>query len=205
MEALRQTVEEMWAKDGKRRPTVKCSRQPLQGAYLSTLQSEIDQGGFGIVLTCRRSASQREARRIAQVRNSVVGLIDTTWQVADVLIPVDLSDATLLVLAFVQRFYDPYRYGKLQFIHVLTGTAQTARHRWQYLKKVGDVPAHWRLRLLRSGDNIAKTITDVAEAHHCSTIIMGKRGLSGVKRWLIGSVSAGVLKRLQDKSLVLVD
>jgi nucleotide-binding universal stress UspA family protein len=34
---------------------------------------------------------------------------------------------------------------------------------------------------------------------------MGKRGLSGLKRLLLGSVSSGILSRLTDQSLFLVD
>jgi 2,4-dienoyl-CoA reductase (NADPH2) len=167
--------------------------------------SEIDQGGFGIVLACRRSTTHRRTRLIAQVRKSVVGLIGTDPQVTNMLIPVDLSDATLLALAFVQRFYGQGPSEMLHFIHIRTDTAQTAGHRWQYFKKVGDFPSHWKLRMLTERDDIANAIAEAADAHRCNAIIMGKRGLAGIKRWLIGSVSVGVLKRLRGKSLILVD
>jgi len=48
-------------------------------------------------------------------------------------------------------------------------------------------------------------LLEIIKTEKYGTIIMGKRGLSGIKRWLIGSVSAGVLHGLTDQSLFLID
>ena len=45
----------------------------------------------------------------------------------------------------------------------------------------------------------------MVEEGNYGTVVMGKRGLTGIKRWLLGSVSAGVLRGLQDQSLYLID
>jgi nucleotide-binding universal stress UspA family protein len=37
------------------------------------------------------------------------------------------------------------------------------------------------------------------------TIIMGRRGVSRIKRWILGSVSAKLLREVSDETLFLID
>ena len=53
--------------------------------------------------------------------------------------------------------------------------------------------------------SVSDTILECAKTENYGTIIMGKRGLSGIKRWLLGSVSSGVLRGLTGQSLFLID
>jgi len=50
----------------------------------------------------------------------------------------------------------------------------------------------------------AKDIVNAADAGY-DTIVMGRRGMSAVKEFILGSVSQKVLHLAQDKSVVLVD
>ena len=61
------------------------------------------------------------------------------------------------------------------------------------------------LRLLPSKRDVAADLLKEVRAGEYGTVVMGKRGLSGVKRWLLGSVSKAVLHGLTDQSIVLID
>jgi len=48
-------------------------------------------------------------------------------------------------------------------------------------------------RVVRSKTSIVDTICRVAEEEKCNLIVMGTRGVTGVKRFLLGSVASGVI------------
>ena len=52
---------------------------------------------------------------------------------------------------------------------------------------------------------IAADILGLARRRNCGAMLMGKRGLSGLKRMVLGSVSGKVLNGLTGQSLILVD
>lgn len=49
----------------------------------------------------------------------------------------------------------------------------------------------------------AKTIVEYAEAHHCDLIILGSRGLSGLKELVLGSVSHNVVQHASIPVLII--
>jgi len=53
--------------------------------------------------------------------------------------------------------------------------------------------------------NVVLTLINTIETGDYGTVVMGKRGIAGIKRWLLGSVSAGVLRNLTDQALFLID
>ncbi len=89
------------------------------------------------------------------------------------------------------------------FIHILTGPTRQAEQRWKALKKIVGIVENLHLQLIPpKGDD---DLLDYIWAGGYGTIIMGKRGFSEIKRWLLGSVSVGVLRGLKDQSLFLID
>jgi 2,4-dienoyl-CoA reductase (NADPH2) len=52
---------------------------------------------------------------------------------------------------------------------------------------------------------VAADLLEIIYSENHGMIVMGKRGFSGIKRWLLGSTSAGVLRGLSDQSLFLID
>ena len=93
----------------------------------------------------------------------------------------------------------------LKFVHIITGSPDVARQRWEDLKKILGWDEDFPLQLVPSKGDVASQILDMVKKDKFGTIIMGKRGHTGMKRWLLGSVSAGVLRGLADESLFLID
>ena len=57
------------------------------------------------------------------------------------------------------------------------------------------------LQCIAKDREISDTILECVRKGNYGTIVMGKRGRSGIKRWLLGSVSTGVLRGLTEQSL----
>jgi 2,4-dienoyl-CoA reductase (NADPH2) len=135
----------------------------------------------------------------------VLALIGGRARSADILVPVDFSPATLLVLMLLRQTYLDQPGFTFTFLHVLTGPGRAAEKQWKAFLKITAVEEDLPLRLLPSTGHVVFDLLKFVEEGNYGTIIMGKRGVSGIKRWLLGSVSAGVLRGLTDQSLLLVD
>jgi 2,4-dienoyl-CoA reductase (NADPH2) len=112
---------------------------------------------------------------------------------------------TLLILMFLRQSYIGKSGFKLNFMHVLTGAKKPALKRWKDLIKIAELDGDIQLKHISVNNSVSDTILECAKTENYGTIIMGKRGLSGVKRWLLGSVSSGVLRGLTGQSLFLID
>jgi 2,4-dienoyl-CoA reductase (NADPH2) len=160
---------------------------------------------YGVVLIGRNHHEPWRQRIFYKLRHKVIGLIGPNAHPHDVLVPLDLSDASLLILKFLQQTWLKSPEAKLHFIHVLTGRESDARKRWAELKKMAAIESNLILKLLEPRRHVAADISEEIRRGGYGAIVMGKRGLSGIKRILLGSVSSGVLSRLEDQSLFLVD
>jgi len=56
---------------------------------------------------------------------------------------------------------------------------------------------------MADGGDIAATILDVAREHHAAAIVVGSRGLNGLRPRLEGSTSKGVLKHASCPVLIV--
>ena len=167
--------------------------------------NEIDKGNHGVILLYRNRNDPWRERLLYKIRNKVVGLIDTNEYLSKVLVPVDLSTTTLLLLMFFRQTYVGKKGVDIRFVHVLTGPVGHTRHRWHELTKLVDFERPPLLELIRSKGDVAQDLIEMIHKDQYGTIIMGKRGLSRIKRWWLGSVSAGVLRGLSHQSLFLID
>ena len=136
---------------------------------------------------------------------TVVALLNSNENRKKILAPVDLSDASLLVMSFLKRGYITAEGFTVRFIHVLNSSPHFARSRWRHLKAVAGLDWNIPLQLLGPESNVVSALTETVNSGQYGTVVMGKRGLSGIKRLLLGSVSSGVLSLLTDQSLFLVD
>jgi 2,4-dienoyl-CoA reductase (NADPH2) len=169
------------------------------------IHSVIEQGNHGLILICRDESQTWRERLLYKLRGKVVALLGSGIQRSRVLVPVDLSSTTLLVLMFLRQTFLGKSGFDLQFVHVQGGPAISAKQRWKELKRIVGIDEGFQLELVPQRKEIAAELLKVAKEGGYGTIIMGKRGLSGIKRWLLGSVSAGVLRGLTDQSLFLID
>ena len=144
-------------------------------------------------------------RLLYALRHRTVGLISPNDRMRDVAVLLDFSASSLLILAFLQRAYGNQPEYRLHFIHVCGKDITPARRRWRELMHVTKLPGDTPIKLIPSRGHVAAAIVQEITTHAYGTIVMGKRGLSGIKRLLLGSVSRAVVHRIDKQSLFLVD
>ena len=199
-----------WGKDalenyGTVKGELKTVTREVIGSVDETVIDEISKGRHGVIFFFRNRNQRWRTRLLYKVRSKVLGLIGTNKNFSRVLVPVDLSSATPLILMFLRQTYAGRKDLSMTFVHVLTESAGMADQRWRGLTKQVGYKKPPPLKCIRSSGNIASDLIETIQRDHYGTIIMGKRGISRIKRWLLGSVSAGVLRRLNDQSLFLID
>lgn len=174
-------------------------------AFNREVTTEIRRGNYGLVLIGRNRYQPWRERLLYQERGKVIALLGSSERQNQILVPIDFSDNTLLVLMFLRQFYMGRPEFKISFLHVLAGSKKRAEHRWRELKRIVELDENLKLEWIAKDGEISQRILESVETRNCGTIIMGKRGHSGIKRWLLGSVSSGVLRGLTQQSLFLVD
>jgi nucleotide-binding universal stress UspA family protein len=103
-----------------------------------------------------------------------------------ILLAVDGSGPSLLAARFARRLYRELREAAIVVVHV--GDKPEAAAQACALLEEDGVPFE---REVGPGDP-AQMIVERAQQHHCDLIVMGARGLGGVRGTLLGSVSAKV-------------
>lgn len=187
--------------DSRLKAVVRTAREDLD----KEAQEEIDRGGHGVILLVRNRQERWRERVLYRARGKVVALIGSDSHLTRVLVPVDLSPATLLVLIFVSRAMFGKPGFKFNFLHVQNGQAAPVLKRWKDIKKTIGITEDLRFEQIPFTGQVAADILQHADTGDYGTIVMGKRGLSGIKRRLLGSVSSGVLRGLKNQSLFLID
>jgi nucleotide-binding universal stress UspA family protein len=175
------------------------------GGAGQTVCTEVENGDFGMLLIGRNPRQPWREHLPYTLRHKVVGLLSPNDHARDVAVLLDFSASSLLISAFVQHAYEDRPDFRLHFIHACGHDDHQARRRWTELKNVTNLPDDTPLKLISARGNVAAAILDEITTHAYGTIIMGKRGLSGIKRLLMGSVSRDVLHRVGQQSLFLVD
>jgi 2,4-dienoyl-CoA reductase (NADPH2) len=177
----------------------------VQEAHDKEVHDEVDRGNHGVILVGRNRNQAWRERVLYKERGKVVALIGSNKRQNEILVPVDLSSTTLLVLRFVCQTFVAKPGFKLNFVHIIDGPAAPAKQRWKELKEVVGWDEDFPLKLLPSKGDVAADLLEIINSENHGIVVMGKRGLSGIKRWLLGSTSSGVLQGLSDQSLFLID
>ena len=58
---------------------------------------------------------------------------------------------------------------------------------------------------VKAAGPVWKTIVEIAERHDAATIVMGSRGLTGLRAMLLGSVSSAVVHHADRPTLIVRD
>jgi len=169
------------------------------------VRREIERGNHGQVFICSNLLQSWRERLLYKERGKVLALLNPTAYPHRVMVPVDLSDATLLVLIFLKQTHIGKKNFSFNFVHVVTKPSGQEERRWKELKKISGIDEKFQLELIFTKTNVASTLIKISRAQGYGSIIMGKRGLSGIKQWVLGSVSAGLLRNLRNESLFLID
>jgi nucleotide-binding universal stress UspA family protein len=88
-------------------------------------------------------------------------------------------------------------------VHVLDGSAQAARKRWEKMLPLSGWDADTPLELMPPGpEGVAGTLR--REAAGWDVVVVGRRGMSRIKSLLLGSVSRRILRGVSDATVVIV-
>jgi 2,4-dienoyl-CoA reductase (NADPH2) len=166
---------------------------------------ELQQEGCGSVLLAGNPKEPWRERILYRHRAKAVTLVGSHPRWPHVLVFLDLSLTSLFVLRNLEQTLMQNPAFRFDFIHVLQGAESSARNRWKEMQKIlgWDQPA--KLDIIPMASNAAESIATEIRQRDCGTVVMGKRGLSRIKRLFLGSVSAAVLRGLGDRTLVLID
>jgi 2,4-dienoyl-CoA reductase (NADPH2) len=190
---------------GFKHGNIKTSLRIMSEAPDKDVHDAIEQGQHGVIILVHNKTQAWRERLLYKERGKVVALIGSSNRQNEILVPVDLSSTTLLVLRFVCHSFVGKPGFNLNFVHIFTGSPDVARQRWEDLKNIVGWDEDFPLQLIPSKGDMASQILNMVKKDKFGTIIMGKRGFTGMKRWLLGSVSVGMLRGLTDESLFLID
>jgi 2,4-dienoyl-CoA reductase-like NADH-dependent reductase (Old Yellow Enzyme family)/nucleotide-binding universal stress UspA family protein len=116
---------------------------------------------------------------------------------------VDLSPSTHVLLRFLAHAFLGRPCRHFRFVHVLDGSAQAARRRWEKMLPLSGWDADTPLELVPPGpEGVAGTLLDAAAGW--DVVIVGRRGMSRIKSLLLGSVSRRILRGAVDATVVIV-
>lgn len=177
----------------------------IPGAWDQAVRAEAGRDNCGMVLIGRSRDQLWRERLLFKLHHKVIGLISPNEHLRNVVVFLDFSATSLLVLTFLQHAYGIHPDLKVQYIHALNGDEGRARLRWAAIKRVVGLAPHTPIKLISAQDNVITAILNEIAAGCYGTIVMGKRGLSRIKRLLLGSVSRAVLRQLNHETLILVD
>ena len=170
-----------------------------------SVQDEILLKAYGQVFIRPDRTEPWRDRLLYKQRGKVMVRLCANAYLADVIVPVDLSPASLLVMIFLRKTLMKKKDVHIRFVHVLTGKSIPVELQWEKMKKITDFEDDIPLQCVQSKTSVVSTIVQMIVSGKFGTVVMGKRGISGIKRWLLGSVSSGVLNNLTDQTLFLID
>jgi len=166
---------------------------------------ESDRHGHGLIIVGHNREDAWRRRLLYKAHGKVVGLIGSHAKQGRLLVAVDFSPSTPLVLKFVGRYYIGRSDFSLAFVYVSGDAPGPPLQRWNDLKAAAGIEEDLQLHLIPLRNGIAEDLLVYIHEGDYGTIIMGKRGLSGIKRRLLGSVSARLLDGLSNQSVYLID
>ena len=176
---------------------------PLDDEAISQV---ITQGNYGVVIMVHDPAHRWQVRLLYQMRQRVLVLLGPHPEQNRILMPVDLCDTTLLILTFLKNVLLPKADIDVQVVHFSGESPKRIQQHWRQMKNICAITdTKLPIEIIKPKYPIAAEILDLARRRDCGAVLMGKRGLSGLKRMVLGSVSGKVLKGLTGQSLILVD
>lgn len=160
--------------------------------------------GCGMVLARRDPAEPWRQALVERMEGCVTALMGTHPAARQLLVAVDLSETTPLLLRTEMHNSHGSLAHDVRFVHAREAGEGDALSRWREMLDVAGYDEDTPLDFLDAQRGVAAALLAEARADGRGQIVMGRRGLGGVARWLLGSVSSQVLAGLADESLSVV-
>lgn len=173
--------------------------------YDQEVHLQVQKGNHGLIFIPRDMNESWRSKIAFREKGKIIAYIGTDDKCSEVLVPVDMSMSTLLTLVFLKQTIMVRAGLNLHFVHVLSGPAKTIKQRWSNIKKIVNFDKDIPLRMIDTKGDVAEGLLELIKEERFDTIIMGRRGITGIKRWLLGSVSAKLLRNVTDETLFLID
>lgn len=173
--------------------------------WQETLANEMFSKSYGLVFMTLSPYEPWKERLIYRGRGKIFALLGGNRNRYRVVAAVDFSPATMLLMRFLKQTFMQRDNFIFTFVHVKTDSSVQVEQQWEKFKKIADFDPAVSIKVIEPVSDIASSLIAVIRQQRCGTVIMGKRGLSGIKRWLLGSVSIRVLRALTDESIFLID
>lgn len=177
----------------------------VQGPIDQLIHAEARSGNNGLIIIPRNENEDWRDKVAYKEREKIVILLGTNAVPAKVLIPVDMSFSSLLVLMFLQQAFGRSDHLDFHFVHVQSEPERTIKQKWLKTIQLVGLGKDTPLRLLPAGRHVAGSLIEFYKKEGFDTIIMGRRGISRIKYLLMGSVSASILRNLPRETIILVD
>ncbi len=170
----------------------------------SMVMEEAQEGRFGVIVLGRDPEEPWRGRIAYRHKTGMVSLIGRHPNQTRNLVPVDLSPVSLLVLATLKHACFCRKDLHFRFVHVSKGGDGDARRQWEEILDLldWDNEAEMELLPLKLG-TVADILQEIRSGEY-GQVIMGRRGRTAMKQWLLGSVSAGVMRGLGNQSINLI-
>lgn len=198
-------VEGVWAgrtagDEGTLDWEVRTPRQPMDKAVLQ----ETERGRFGVILLGMAPDHSWRERLAAKHTTGVIGFLGNHTHPAKVLVPFDLTPVSQLMVRYIHHAYYRNPQFAFTFVHVVQGDQPAVRKRWRRILAIQGWDEDTELKMIPSRQGAAEEILAELRTGGYGTVIMGRRNITGVRRWLLGSVSAGVMQGITDQNITLV-
>lgn len=171
----------------------------------NTLLEEITDGGHGHITVCADKSEPWRERMLYKVRGKAMTMLSFNRQLHRVMVPIDFSPVSLLVMSFLRQTLMRRNDFQFKFVHVKQNTSFPVNQEWRKFKQIARLNKQIPIQVVPPSSTVISTLVETIKTQKYGTVVMGKHGSSGIKRWILGSVSSGVLRHLTDQTLFLID
>jgi 2,4-dienoyl-CoA reductase-like NADH-dependent reductase (Old Yellow Enzyme family)/nucleotide-binding universal stress UspA family protein len=187
----------------------KVERTPAEPLDQEIYQQAIN-GNNGLIIIPQNPGQPWRNKVAVRARKRVVILVGRQANISKILVPIDMSLSSLLVLLFIQQAFGRRENLDFHFVHIRSTSEDRAdthliEKRWHKMKSLAGLKPDTALQVKPSNGQVADALVKILKMEGFDTIIMGRRGISRMKYLLMGSVSGGVLRQLTHETLMVID
>lgn len=179
---------------------IRYAQKPLD----EEVYEEIKKGDFGtIVLGANPHESWRQ-RLAAKHQTDAISFVGMHPEPTRVIVPVDLTRVSAILLRVIDHVFSGKPAFDFTFVHIYEKNPGAATGRWREILDIQGWDQDTPLQLIPAENGVSNALCHEIETGGYGSVIMGRRRITAVRRWLLGSVSREVINRLADQHITLV-